>query len=57
MIACPVLELPVRLMTGTSGESIIARAPLLPTSVKMLTIPLGRLATSLKDLAHPRVRL
>jgi hypothetical protein len=35
-------------MTGTSGESIIARAPLLSTSVKTLTTPLGRLATSLK---------
>jgi hypothetical protein len=48
IIACPVFELPVRLMTGTSGESITTRAPVLRTSVKTLSTPFGRLVTSLK---------
>ena len=42
MIARPVPELPVKLMTGTSGESIIVRAALASTSVQMFTTPVGK---------------
>ncbi len=47
-IALPVAELPVKLIVGTSGESIIARAPSLCSSEKTLRTPFGRLATSAK---------
>ena len=41
----PVAVLPVKLMTGTSGESTSSRAPSAPDSLKMLTTPLGISAT------------
>jgi hypothetical protein len=48
MIARPVPELPVKLMTGTSGESIIVRAARRRPRCRCSPPPSVRLATSLR---------